>query len=192
MPDPERASASRRLFFALWPDAALRDEASRRVAALVAAAGGRPQRPDQLHVTLVFLGSVAEGRFDVVHAVGARMSGVPVSVALDRLEHWRKPQVLCLTASQVPLPLVALVEGLRTTLAAEGLPTETRPYCPHLTLARKVTRFGARTEVEPLLWPADSITLVESRSDAQGSRYEPLASWPLEAGKGLIARDRNG
>jgi 2'-5' RNA ligase len=143
-------------------------------------------------VTLVFLGSVAEGRLDVVHAVGARTSGVPVSVAFDRLEHWRKPQVLCLTASQVPPPLVALVEGLRTTLAAEGLPTETRPYHPHLTLARKVTRFDAGSEVEPLLWRADSVTLVESRSDGQGSRYAPLARWPLEAGKGLIARERNG
>ena len=184
MPDPAPAPASRRLFFALWPDAALRDEASRRVAALVAAAGGRPQRPDQLHVTLVFLGSVAEGRLDVVHAVGARTSGVPSSVAFDRLEHWRKPQVLCLTASQVPPPVVALVEELRATLAAEGLPTETRPYRPHLTLARKVLRIDARAEVEPLLWRADSVTLVESRSGAEGSRYEPLASWPLEAGKG--------
>jgi len=184
MPDPARAPATRRLFFALWPDAALRDEAAARVAALVPAAGGRPQRPDQLHVTLVFLGSLAEDRLGAVHAVGARTSGVPISVALDRLEHWRKPQVLCLTASQVPPQLVALVEALRVSLAAAELPSESRAYRPHLTLARKVTRFEARAEVEPLLWRADSITLVESRSNAQGARYEPLASWPLEAPRG--------
>ena len=181
MATSERAAASRRLFFALWPDAELRAEAAARVAALAPRTGVRPQRPDQLHVTLVFLGTVADERFDGVVAVGAQGTGMSVSVALDRVEHWRKPQVLCLTASQVPPPLVALVEGLRASLAAAGLPTETRPYRPHLTLARKVKRFDTRPDVEPLLWRADSITLVESRSDALGSRYEPLGSWPLGA-----------
>jgi 2'-5' RNA ligase len=181
MADPEHVAASRRLFFALWPDAGLRAAAAARVAALVPSAGARPQRPDQLHVTLVFLGSVADQRLDGVHAVGAQVTGMPVSVSLDRVEHWRKPQVLCLTASHVPAPLVALVEGLRASLAAAGLPTETRPWRPHLTLARKVTRFDARPDVEALLWRADSITLVESRSGREGARYEPLASWPLGA-----------
>ena len=182
MSGPERPATSRRLFFALWPDAALRDEAVGRVAAFVPAVGARPQRPDQLHVTLVFLGRVPEHRVATVRSIGAGVTGAPVSVALDRLEHWRKPQVLCLTASQVPPPLVALVDALRASLAATELPTETRPYRPHLTLARKVTRFDGDHEVEPLLWRADSITLVESRSDASGARYEPLASWPLVAG----------
>jgi|SoiMethySBSTD1v2_1073268.scaffolds.fasta_scaffold70545_2 RNA 2',3'-cyclic 3'-phosphodiesterase len=183
MPDPARAPASRRLFFALWPDAALRAEAADRIAALVPAAGGRPQRPDQLHVTLVFLGLVPEHRLASVCSVGAGVTGAPVMVPLDSLEHWRKPQVLCLTASRVPPRLVALVEELRASLAAAELPSEIRTYRPHLTLARKVTRFDARAEVEPLLWRADSITLVESRSNAQGSSYEPLANWPLEAPK---------
>ena len=183
MSDPARAPASRRLFFALWPDAALREEAAGRVATLVATAGGRPQRPDQLHLTLVFLGQVAEDRVASVRSVGAEATGAPVTVTLDRLEHWRKPQVLCLTASEVPPPLVVLVEEIRASLVAAELPSETRPYRPHLTLARKVTRFDPRPEVEPLLWRADAVTLVESRSDARGSRYEPLASWPLGDGK---------
>jgi len=73
------------------------------------------------------------------------------------------------------------VEQLRAALAYRGLPTESRPYRPHLTLARKVGRWEGPAEVEPLLWRADSLTLVESRTDREGSRYEPLASWPLEA-----------
>jgi 2'-5' RNA ligase len=50
-----------------------------------------------------------------------------------------------------------------------------------LTLARKLARFDGPAEVEPLPWRAASITLVESRSHREGSRYEPLASWPLDA-----------
>ena len=175
------APSARRLFFALWPDATLRSNAAERVAALVPSGGGRPQRPDQLHVTLVFLGQVSEERLDNVRAVAVEVTGTPFTFALDRLEHWRKPGVLCLTASNVPPPLTSVVEQLRAALADRGLPTESRPYRPHLTLARKVGRFEGPAEVEPLLWRADSITLVESRTDREGSRYEPLASWPLEA-----------
>jgi len=173
------APSARRLFFALWPDATLRSNAAGRVAALVPPGGGRPQRPDQLHVTLVFLGRVSE-RLDNVRAVAVEVKGTAFTFALDCLEHWRKPGVLCLTASNVPPPLTSVVEQLRATLADRGLPTESRPYRPHLTLARKVGHFERPVEVEPLLWRADAITLVESRTDREGSRYEPLASWPLE------------
>ncbi|HLB85992.1 MAG TPA: 2'-5' RNA ligase family protein, partial [Steroidobacteraceae bacterium] len=92
------APSARRLFFALWPDATLRSNAAERVAALVPSGGGRPQRPDQLHVTLVFLGQVSEERLDNVRAVAVEVTGNPFTFALDRLEHWRKPGVLCLTA----------------------------------------------------------------------------------------------
>jgi 2'-5' RNA ligase len=179
MPGIGDAPATRRLFFALWPDTALRATAADRVAVLVPPGGGRPQRPEQLHLTLVFLGQVAEPRLASVHGVASEVTGAPVIVALDRVEHWRKPQVLCLTTSEVPAGLSSLVDQLRAALAVAGLPTETRPYRPHLTLARKVTRFHGQREVEPLLWRADAITLVESRSDRQGAHYLPIAHWPL-------------
>jgi len=181
MSDAARARPARRLFFALWPDTESRSGAAARVAALVPPGQGRPQRPDQLHVTLVFLGQVAEPSLDSVHAVAAGITGAAFTLILDRLEHWRKPGVLCLTTSAVPAPLASLVEQLRTALATQRLPSESRPYRPHLTLARKLARFEGPAEVEPLPWRAASITLVESRSHREGSRYEPLASWPLDA-----------
>ncbi len=111
--------------------------------------------------------------------MGEGITSTPFVVVFDRLEHWRKPRVLCLAASAVPPALGALVEQLRSALATRRLPTETRPFRPHLTLARKLTWLDTTPDVEPLLWRAESITLVESVSDADGSRYEPLASWPL-------------
>lgn len=183
MPDPECSTATRRVFFALWPDAALRATAAARVAALAPAAVGRPQRPDQLHVTLVFLGAVAETRLADVRTVAGGVTAAPFAIELDRLEYWRKPRVLSLCASVVPPVLQGLVERLRGELAARQLPTESRPYVPHLTLARKVARYvPASATVEPLRWLAAAITLVESRSLDSGSHYEPLASWPLAAG----------
>jgi RNA 2',3'-cyclic 3'-phosphodiesterase len=179
MPEAPRDEASRRLFFALWPDAELRAAAAQRVAALVPRGAGRPQRPDQLHVTLVFLGGVAERRLADVRAAADASAGAPLEIEFDRLDHWRKPRVLCLAANVVPPALAALVDSLRASLAARDLPTEDRPYRPHLTLARKVARFDGPAAVEPLAWRATSFALVESCTDRAGSRYEPLAHWPL-------------
>jgi 2'-5' RNA ligase len=168
-----------RLFFALWPDPALRSAAAGRLAAVVPAGQGRPQRPDQLHLTLAFLGYVAEERLSDVRAVATLVTAEPFTVVLDRLEHWRKPGVLCLAASDIPAALAMLVERLRAALADRGLPAESRPYRAHLTLARKLARFDGPWAVDPLPWRAEAITLVESRTDRSGSRYEPLGSWPL-------------
>ena len=191
MPDLAQRARTRRLFFALWPTAALRAAAAERVAAFVAIGRGRPQQPEQLHLTVVFLGAVPEPRLPDVHAVARRTRGEPFVVTLDRLEYWRKPRVLCLCASVVPPVLEALVADLRSALAADGLPTETRPYRPHLTLARHHAPIQVADEVEPLLWPADALTLVQSVVGSGGARYEPLASWPLEGSGDTSGAPRN-
>ena len=111
----------------------------------------------------------------------AGITGAAFTLILDRLEHWRKPGVLCLTTSAVPAPLHRWSSSFAPRSPRSAYRAESRPYRPHLTLARKLARFEGPAEVEPLPWRAASITLVESRSHREGSRYEPLASWPLDA-----------
>ena len=53
-----------------------------------------------------------------------RHRGRAFTLILDRLEHWRKPRVLCLTTSAVPAPLASLVAQLRTALATQRLPSD--------------------------------------------------------------------
>ena len=53
---------SDRLFFALWPDAALRAEFGRRTGVLLADCRCKLQRPDQWHATLEFIGQVEAAR----------------------------------------------------------------------------------------------------------------------------------
>ncbi len=171
----------RRLFFALWPDAALLTRAVDAVTALVPRGVGRPQRADQLHLTLEFLGVVPESRLSAVREAGAKAAaaGRAGTIMLDRLEHWRRPQVLCLVASEVPESIVVLVQSLRDELEARGFRTERRDFRPHLTLARKVERGPGPAALEPLAWPVDELTLVESTTDPAGSRYSRLETWPL-------------
>jgi 2'-5' RNA ligase len=107
-----------------------------------------------------------------------------VTVVFDRVEHWRKPRVLCLAASETPPALDVLVASLRTAISARKLPFDERPYRPHVTLARHVARFDPIATNEPLRWHADSFALVESRTDPSGARYVPLASWLLDPSAG--------
>jgi 2'-5' RNA ligase len=176
-------TTARRLFFAVWPGPDALVAATVAVCRLVPPGTGRPQRSDQLHLTLEFLGDVPEPRLGSVLEAGAEVAGsaAPFDLVLDRLEHWRRPQVLCLTASVVPQPLQALVGLLRLALSDRGFVPERRPFRAHLTLARKVRLPPAAGPVEPLRWAAHDYSLVESITGREGSRYERLATWPMRA-----------
>jgi 2'-5' RNA ligase len=148
---------------------------------LVPSGTGRPQRPDQLHLTLEFLGEVPEPRLGSVLEAGEAVAASATSfeIVLDRLEHWPRPQVLCLAASVVPERLTALVVALRSALAARGVEPEKRAFRPHLTLARKVRLPPPAGPIEPQYWAAHEYSLVESIAGPEGSRYERLSTWPM-------------
>lgn len=137
---------ARRLFFALWPDEAMRRAMVQATREVVREAGGRPIPPSHLHVTLAFLGAVPETRLrelaDSVRAVSAVRppaagASVPgdrqraaregedaparrLEIAFDHLEHWRAAQLLCAMPANPPTPVVALARRLRDGLSASG------------------------------------------------------------------------
>lgn len=168
---------SDRLFFALWPDPDLRAALRGRSELDTSLIDGKPQRPDQWHVTLAFLGQVPGERLPAVRAAAGRVSLAPVTIKFDRLEYWRRPQVLCLVASRVTAGLQALVAQLHAALVKEGFALDARPFRPHVTLARKVRSAADSCLDPPLVWRADGFALVRSVGDPSGSRYEPLDWW---------------
>lgn len=175
---PERLH---RLFFALWPSDEFRAALEPRIQALQPDGVGRPQRPDQWHVTLEFLGPVPESRVVLARDAAAAAQARPCDIVFDAVEYWRRPEVLCLVAKVVPEALCGLVAQLRGGLAARGFQPESRPFRAHLTLARKVITPVSPVTLEPLLWPVTDFALVESVTDRSGSVYTPLARWPLRA-----------
>lgn len=127
------------------------------------------------------MGSVPGERLSAVRDTAAEVRAECFDLVLDALEYWRRPQVLCMVACEVPPALASLVQSLRAGLAARGFDTERRPYRPHLTLARKVARPPDHATAEPVRWPATDFVLVESFTGRSGSVYRPLAAWPLQA-----------
>ncbi|HHJ14425.1 MAG TPA: RNA 2',3'-cyclic phosphodiesterase [Gammaproteobacteria bacterium] len=165
-----------RLFFALWPDTAVRA----RLARLARGSCERPVPACNLHLTLVFLGSQDAGRRRCLERMAAGLAGTgPMVLELDRLGCFARARVLWLGPSHPPPALGALAGRLASGAAACGIETEKRPFVPHVTLSRKEKnpRQGAVSEV--IRWRVGSFVLAESLSARGGVRYEVRARWPL-------------
>lgn len=172
---------TRRLFFALWPDAATRAGIQRQAEETVAQTGGRPVHPENFHLTLRFLGSVPLQRLDCIRQAAAVVRAAALELSLDQLGYWPKPAVLWLGARRPGAELLRLVANLNTELAGCGFAPEIRPFKPHVTLARDVDQPGQLNGVAALTWRARDFVLVESVTTPAGARYQLLETWPLSA-----------
>lgn len=170
---------ARRLFLALWPDAALRERIEQTLFPSLPAAAGRPVPAGNLHLTLVFLGAIAGDRLVCIEDAAAGARAEPFELVLDRLGWWRQSQVLWLGARETPPVLDALVGALRNGLVACGFTPESRPFRAHMTLIRKVRRRPPLPHCEPLRWRPDALVLIESTTIPGGVRYTRLATWPI-------------
>ena len=176
----EETTASYRLFFALWPDEAALERIVEVRGRLSREVQGRWIRPENLHVTLAFLGAVEVDRLPIVRQVAAATFGEPLELTLDRLDWWRQAQVLCLTAGRTPEGLRRLVTSLSQGLAQEGFVLDKRPFRVHMTLARKVRQRPQLANLEQsIVLKITEFSLVRSCSAAAGSSYTKLNVWPL-------------
>jgi len=177
---------SSRLFFALWPEPPMRRALEAASRAVVEAGDGRAVPVVSFHLTLAFLGAVAQSRIPALSAVATQFAasfhrhGEPIAVTLDCIEHWRKPQILCATSSAEAIAAGALAEGLARALVAEGFaPDLANEFRPHVTLARKARHPIRAVGIRPVLWSLAEFALVQSRTQSQGAEYTVLASYPL-------------
>ncbi len=161
----------RRLFFAFWPDEALRHGLSAARRSLFPMSG-RPVELAGVHVTAAFLGAVSESRLDVLTALCGPVQ--PLTITFDRLEHWPKPRVLVAATTHVPDDLRGLVDGLWQQLDRLGFSREARSFRPHVTLARDVRSMRPGLKWEPFRWPVDRLELIEAVSTPDGVVYRPV------------------
>jgi 2'-5' RNA ligase len=85
---------------------------------------------------------------------------------------WLAPRV-------VPHELSELVDRLKSALSGLGLEIESRAYRPHVTLIRKLPKPFDQSEIEPIHWPVNSFSLVESRASHGASEYIQSKIWSL-------------
>lgn len=177
MPSP--APETQRLFFALWPDDELRGELHHLARKVARVGGGKPMAPENLHITLAFLGSISADARLCVENLASSLQVAPFSLTLDQVGYWPRPRVIWFGASETPMPLRQLAQGLNAGLANCGLTPEARPFAAHLTVMRKASRGPDQGDIAPLVWPVDSFVLVQSLTLPEGAQYRVLRHWPL-------------
>jgi 2'-5' RNA ligase len=183
-----------RLFIAVAVPPAVQRAVAEAAAVLRASARDdlRWTDPASWHLTVAFLGrtdaALVEPLTTALREVAA--SGAPFAVRLRR-EAGRPARggVLWveLEPSQPFAELAAAVwAALRELgLPSQDLPTQDRPFRPHLTLARARGRASVpRSLVDgyhgpAMTWTVAALELVRSHLGRTGSRYETLATCPL-------------
>jgi 2'-5' RNA ligase len=174
MPEPVR-----RLFFALWPDAATRralDDAA------LAVAGKRIRRipAHNLHLTLAFAGAVPASVQSCLEAQADTIHLPDFELCLDTGGHFPRPRIQWLGAATTPAALRELAGALGLALVRCGLEPDTRAFHAHVSIARKVSRPLPAHPFEPVRWSVGSFWLVESVTATTGVQYFPLREWALE------------
>jgi 2'-5' RNA ligase len=175
-----------RLFLALWPEEAVRGRLRVVLREVREAAEGRWVRPENLHITLAFLGDVAEDRVDSVTEIARGIEVPAFTLVLDRIECWPRKGVLYLAPAATPPELKNLAEGLAVRLAEAGFTLEQRSYRAHLTLARKA-RATSRLHMldDFVVWSVRSFCLVESRLHSGGAEYRVRNRFALQGHKAI-------
>jgi 2'-5' RNA ligase len=179
MPNQKGAAATRRLFFALWPEADKQHELARLAQAVLPAHSGKVVATENLHATVLFLGSVSAAQQLCVESAASQLHTGSFVLSLDRVGYFRRPQVVWAGCRNLPPELLALVSGLRSGCAPCGMAVDDRPFELHVTLVRHVRADPGRPLVMPVSWALSRFALVESVSDAQGVHYQPLRFWDL-------------
>jgi RNA 2',3'-cyclic 3'-phosphodiesterase len=187
-----------RLFVAVDLDepsrAAVAAEQERLRRALRDATPPRWTNPDQIHLTLAFLGEVqppvAAGLQDDFRAPLALDPFDLVLAGLGVFPPRGAPRALWICAREGASELHALHRAIAGWLTRRGIPLESRPFSPHLTIARwKTARPSDRGRV--LRHASDGIvarlrvdhaTLYQSRVSSAGAAYTELARATLTSG----------
>ena len=152
--------------------------------------------PYSIHLTLKFLGNVAADRIDkITRAMGEAVQGAsPFHLEVKDLgvfPNLRRVQVAWVGVSGEVDKLVQLQQRIESSLVPQGFTAESRPFTPHLTLARirdraspdERQRFGqliADTKFEAAYtFQVDAISLMRSQLTREGAIYSRIGSVEL-------------
>jgi RNA 2',3'-cyclic 3'-phosphodiesterase len=153
--------------------------------------GLRWAAPESWHITLQFLGSTSLKKFECVSARLREVRSPAVPVRLEELGVFDRAGIFFVAVGLTP-ELLALQQRVVSATGHCGFVPETRPYHPHITLARSkgegrgegLRLLKTRVQRQPAFtrFVADEFLLYESMLERTGARYEIRERFSLVAG----------
>ena len=133
-----------------------------------------------LHLTLRFLGLIDADTEQQLEELISLMDKPKFSLILDKLAHWTKPKILCLTGQSKDPALSTLARNCSALASQLNLYEDKNPFTPHITLARKAKDMPTSAAIKPLVLTPTTLHLFHSQSTIKGVKYQILRSWSLE------------
>lgn len=146
--------------------------------------------PENLHVTLKFLGDVNRKELPGIkkRAKESASQVDPFEIKIDKLSSFPNPgfpKVIWLGSNSPPEEIFRLQKDLENRMEGLGFEKEKRDYVPHVTLGRtkdenerKIERLGTKLKGLGLEndWTVsiDQLTLMESTLKPGGPEYDPV------------------
>ncbi len=154
---------------------------------------GRWTHPQDLHITLRYLGKVEPGRLEEIVSALKRVKCRAFGIEIGGISIFKnKKQKILYADVKSTRKLNHLCAEVTEALSPLGFDFRTRPYQPHVTIARLDKNaevesfFNRQLQKFQLSWEASGFALYQSSgADAKESRYKELAvfRFPLRDGK---------
>jgi 2'-5' RNA ligase len=122
---------------------------------------GRFSPPENLHLTLAFIGEVSPKNVDKIQAILDTIEFAPFEVEIDRLGAFSRG-TLWWAGLREDKPLMDLQYEVVFKLAHCGFEMDGRAYHPHITLGREVATSMRPRSIEPFGETVKSIELMKS------------------------------
>ncbi len=194
-----------RLFVGIDIEPAIRERLARFVEGVRGfAPDARWVRPETFHVTLKFIGEVAEEKLGEVKGALGSVHGAATTIAFRGSGFFPTPKAARVfwIGIEADEHLAAVAAAIDLSSAALGIEAEKNPYRPHLTLARASGRTSGRPhqpahggdakftrlrkQLEKLVPPdfgtmtAREFFLYQSRLSPKGAEYTKIAQFQLK------------
>jgi RNA 2',3'-cyclic 3'-phosphodiesterase len=143
----------------------------------------RLARPQDMHVTVSFLGHVEPSRLEQIQQSLTALHADRMRLELNGAGIFANGGILL--AKVKPSPnLLSLAEQVLQTIERCGFPREQRPFMPHVTLARNKGRIklGPHQSGDSAFrqsFEAREFCLCQSFTRPDGSQYQVLRAFPL-------------
>jgi 2'-5' RNA ligase len=149
---------------------------------------------DNIHLTILFLGSVDEDTIgDIEEKVNVVVKGFSAFKtklnAVGAFPHWKRPRVIWIGLNGDIGRLSNLRNKLQEELKVLGFMPEKRPFRPHLTLGRfkgPIDRgedmkwiLDRHRDINSDLYQLNELILYKSDLKPDGPVYTKMATWPL-------------
>lgn len=185
MPSSHPAGTTQRVFVALDPPLTVRDELGAWLRQAQVGRHLRPVMPENMHLTLAFLGQRDEAEISLIATVLNEFADLAPHLAIGA-PVWlprRHPRAFAVEVRALDASLATVQSGIASSLGGALGWQEPRAFRPHITLARLPRDFRPGAEplapTPPLEFKAETLAIYRSRLLPEGAEYEPLHSWPL-------------